>query len=232
MLKIGVIRGIAKKSEILSGKLNIYTGISLNNKWCNKENINAYILWGSEHTKEKFGIVIADTLHAINYEVRSNYSSQAAIRKALHEGDKFLKIISEILEELTEDQRNKIEIIRWEDVRKDQYYKKVSPFFLQEFKTNSLFKKDIRDIVRGFVSKLDQPKTSEEKIERLCLYVIDEFPELMNGFTHKGIHYTCHIYPSDAELLRLIEKIQKREIYAEFHEKNKIGNNVFLELHK
>jgi len=65
--KIGIIRGASEK-KVKSKKFNIYLGISLHNKWFTKNNMKESILWGLKHTKKRFGLVIADTLQAINYE--------------------------------------------------------------------------------------------------------------------------------------------------------------------
>jgi len=205
-------------------------GISLNNKWFTRENLKEYILWGLEHTKEKFGVEIADTLQAINYRISSKYTKQAAIRKGLREGDKFVEIINEILKELPKDKRKKVDVIRWEDIKKDELYKTSLPIFQKEFKTNQEFKEEIRKVVIAFSKRLDQPVMKEEKIEGLCEYVIEELPELLNGFSYNNTYYSCFLYPSDALLLQLIEKIQNKEIFLELHDKLNIKNNVFVEL--
>ena len=85
--EIGVVRG-GKKEEIIAKKFNIYSGISLNNKWFTKENIREYILWGLEHTKDNFAFLIADTLQIMNYIHKDNYSKEAAEKKAKKEGEK------------------------------------------------------------------------------------------------------------------------------------------------
>lgn len=227
--EIGAIRGSTAK-EVLSRKFNIYMGISLNNKWFTKENIKEYILWGLKHTKKRFCVVIADSLQAINYQARSRYSKQAAIKKALKEGDKFLGIIKEILGELSEEERRLVDVIRWDELKKDPFYSKALQIFLQEFKTNNSFREEIKKIVGGFAGRLEQPSASNERIEKLSLYVIEELPELLNGFTFKETYYSCFLYPYDGPLMRLIEKIQKKSIFPEIHDKLEIKNNVFVVL--
>lgn len=202
----------------------------MNNKWFTRENIKAYILWGLEHTKERLCVVISDTLQAINYQVRSKYSKQAAIRKSLREGDNFFEIITGVLEELSKEKRELIDIIRWNDVKKDIAYKIAFPIFLKKFETNSEFKSEIKQIIKDFASKLDQPSMREEKIDRLGMYVIEELPELMNGFTFGGTYYNCLLYPFDGLLVQLIEEIQKKEKFPELHDELKIKSNVFVEL--
>ena len=122
--KIGIIRGASEK-EVKSKKFNIYLGISLHNKWFTKNNMKESILWGLKYTKKRFGLVIADTLQAINYENKDKYSKKSAIKKALKEGEKIHEILKEILFELPKQNRKKIDIIHWEDVKKDHFFKKL-----------------------------------------------------------------------------------------------------------
>jgi len=67
----------ATKKEIKEKGFNIFVAISLGNKWFSKENLKEYILWALKQTKsKKLIIIIADGLHAINYEVRNTYIRQ------------------------------------------------------------------------------------------------------------------------------------------------------------
>ena len=70
IMKIKKIFNTTKK-EIESKKFNIFIGISLGNKWFTKENLQEYLNWALENTKEKVLILIADKIHIINYNVRN-----------------------------------------------------------------------------------------------------------------------------------------------------------------
>ena len=226
--KIGVVRrGI--KEEVLKKKFNIYLGISLNNKWFTKENIREYILWALKYTKSNVGVLVVDTLQSINYQVRSKYSEKAAIKKSLKEGDKIINIIKEIVLELPSERRKNIEIIRWDDITSDINYKLTLPLFVEEYNNNPKFRDEIKTAVQSFTENLPG-EFSEEKIEKLGLYVINEMPELANGFTFNGTHYNCFIYPQDSLVTQLVEKIQKKEISLELYNKTNIGGNIFVEL--
>lgn len=166
VVEIGVVRGGSIKS-VLSQQYNIYLGVSLNNRWFTQENMRKSIIWGLAHTKERFGIVIVDTLQAINYEVRDKYSPQASLRKALKEGDKFVWVINKILEELSTQERAKVDIIRWEIMKEDIFYKIAFPIFLKEFEKNIQFKNKIKEIIREFTTRAGKPDIEDQKIERL-----------------------------------------------------------------
>ena len=226
--KIGVIRGASEK-EVKSKKFNIYVGISLGNKWFTKTHIKEYILWALKYTKEKVGILIADRLHAINYEVRNKETPEKSIKRAVKEGDKFREMIKEIISELSKEQKKKIQILRWKDVKKDKFNKEFIPFFLKEFKRNEEFRSTILKIVEGFLKK-DSKRFNQKEKEKLCGYILLELPELLHGFTFNKTYYNCYIYPVDMPLGRMIEKIQNKELFPHFHKKLNIKNNILVEL--
>jgi tRNA-dependent cyclodipeptide synthase len=226
--EIGVVRGSTE--EIVKARnFNIYLGISLGNKWFTKEHIKEYMLWALEYSRGRVGVVVADSLQAINYQYRDNYSREAALKRALRYGDGFVSMIEEIISELPEKDGERIDVIRWADVKKDPNYNKTLTVFVSEFQQNKKFKNALVEIVRDFTKRLDR-EISEERAEKLCYYLLDELPELTNGFNIKGTYYNCFLYPEDALLLQFIEKLQKKEIFPEFHEKTSIKNNVFVQL--
>ncbi len=227
-LKIGVIRGATEK-EVKSKKFNLYIGISLGNKWFTKENIKKNILWCLKHTKDKLAILIVDTLHAINYEVRNKEKSDKAVRRAIKEGDKYEKIIKEIVSEIPESKKKKIEILRWEDVKEDPFNKEFIPFFFAEFKKNNEFREEVIKLVKGFTKK-DPKNFNKKEINKLCEYVLLELPELLHGFDYGGTHYNCYTYPFDSPLTRMVEKIQNKKLFPYFHNRIGIQKNVFVEL--
>ena len=129
---LGVIRG-ATEQEVLSKKFNIYVGISLGNKWFTKDHIKEHLLWALKHTKERAGLLVADTLHAINYEVKEKKSVENARKKALRKGDEMISILKEIIKELPKEQQSKVDIIRWDDVKANDYYKDFLSTITKEY---------------------------------------------------------------------------------------------------
>lgn len=142
-MKIGIVRGGATKEEVLSKKFNVYMGVSLGNRWFqNKNNLKEYILWGLAHTKERFAIEIADTLQAINFQYRDGYSANAARRKALKEGDEFVKIFKEILAELPPKDAARVDVIRWDEITANEDYRKKVAACKNFFETNKEFREE------------------------------------------------------------------------------------------
>ena len=225
--KVGVIRGTTL-NEIKKKKFNIYVGISLGNKWFTKENIKNSLLWCLKYTKDRAGLLIGDTLHAINYEVRNGMSPEKARSKALKKGDEMEEILKEIINELPPKQKKKVDIIRWDDVKSLQFNKKFLQILYKEYETNSLLRKEIIKIVDFYLSK-DRKFSKEQKL-KLGTYVIEEMPELLNGFNYNGIYYNCYTYPYDGLLNQMIEKIQNKKLLPKLHKKLDIKNHVFVEL--
>lgn len=56
------------KGEVSLRKFNIFIGISLGNKFFSRKNLSEYISWALENTREEVVVLIADDLHAINYD--------------------------------------------------------------------------------------------------------------------------------------------------------------------
>lgn len=230
MTEIGAVRNVNIK-DVLAKKYNLYMGISLGNKWFTKEHMRDYIKWGLQYTKERFAIQIAETLNAINYEIQSSYTKSRALKKAISEGDKVKAIIDSLLKELPQEQKDKIAIVRWEDVKNDLYYKVNYEVFQREFELNFEFRDTIKEIVREVIAKAGK-KYLDEKITKLSSYVLDEFPELINGFSYNGILYNCWFYPQDGPLSQLVEDIQKKRKFSNiFGQLQLIGKgNGFIEL--
>ena len=226
--RVGVIRG-STEQEVKSKKFNLYVGISLGNKWFTKEHIREHLLWCLKYTKDRVALLLADTLHAINYEIRNKDSPEKAKQRALKKGDEMVLIFKEIIKELPKDQQKKIDIVRWEDIKKNTETRKMLPFLYKEFNENSVFREKILDIVKSFI-EYTKDKFNEQDLNSLARYVLEELPELFNGFFYEGTYYNCYTYYEDGPLHQFVEQIQKKELFPEFHKKLNIKNNIFVEL--
>jgi len=229
--KVNIIRGKATIDEIKAKKFNIYLGISLGNKWFTKENIKEYLIWALKYTKEKVGVLVADTLHSVNYEVRNNISPEKAKTKAIKQGDGICKIIQEVIGEFSKEDQEKIIIIRWDEIVNTKTNEKSKKIFEKKFKEDPKFKEGILRIIREYTSHDKQKKFSDAEIEKLATYILNELPEILHGYEIKGVYFNVYIYPQDSILSEFVDKIQKKEIFPELH--NQIENidaNTFVEL--
>ena len=227
-LKLGVIRG-ATEVEVKSKKFNIYLGISLGNKWFSKNNTREHLKFALKYAKDRVGLVVADTLHAINYEVRDRISYEKAIKKSFKKGTEFIEMLKELIGELPEKERKVIDIIRWEDVKKDRLYKKILPIVKKEFKNNRKFKEAILAIIWEHI-KLEKREFSEKELERFGDYLLEELPEVLNGFIFKNTYYNCYLYPYDTKFTQFIADLQNGKIFAKVSKKIIDKHNVFVEL--
>ena len=228
MVKVGVIRGASEK-EVKSKKFNLYVGVSIGNKWFTDENIKNQIIWCLKYSKNKIAILLGDSLHAINYEVRNRMPPEKAYQRAINEGNKYIHRINNIISKLSKRDQSRIFIVRWDDVKKDTFNKEFIPFFYREFERNKDFNREIKKIVLSF-TKTEVKSFSNKEVDKLCEYILQELPELLHGFTYKRTYYNCYTYPFDNLLTQLVEKIQKKEIFPHFHKKLGIKRNVFVEL--
>jgi len=226
--KIKVIRK-ADSSEILNKEHNIYLGISLGNKWFTKENMREYLHWALKYTKKRVAFLVADTLHAINYEVRNNETPEKARKRAIRMGDKMISVIKELIEELPLKQQGLIDIVRWDSIDKSMEHVKMKEILYSEFKNNKEFREKILELVRTAINREKRDFTDEQLVS-LARYVLEELPEILNGFTYNGTYYDLYIYPDDSLLTKFTEQLQQKEIFPYLHAKLLIKNNIFVEL--
>ncbi len=102
------------EQDIKSKKFNIFIGISLGNKYFSTENTRKYILWALENTKDTILVLIADKIHALNYEIFNDYTRERALQVALRKGEEIERLIQKLVHSLPKDKQPLIKICRWE----------------------------------------------------------------------------------------------------------------------
>ena len=124
-MQVHKIRGGSKKS-FLNKEYNIAIGISLGNKWFTIENVIELTKFVLPYTKDFLVIYVADTLHAINIEVRNRKSKESAVTKAGKMGEEFISILKERLrDELSNEIIQKIYYKKWDDLVTESYREKL-----------------------------------------------------------------------------------------------------------
>ena len=210
------------KGDILNKKFNILIGISLGNKFFSKENMEAYIEWALDNTKEKIAILIPDKIHAINYEVKSNYSKMRADKVALKQGDKIRKICEEFINKLDKEKGSCIKILKWQDIETDVYNNGLKVINL-EFNSNSNFKNLIIEIVKENV--MDE-KLNLSDYEKLAMYVIGELPMLISGVEYEGELYDLLPYPDLSKIDYLTLDLQEGKNFPNITNNLKIKSKL------
>lgn len=215
-MKLHIIRG-GTLEELENKEYTIGVGISLGNKWFTVENILKLTKWSLNNTKDKVIVYVADSIHAINLEVRNNISFDIAHKKANEMGDKILSSVKERVDnDFSDEEKNKIIYVKWNEIVDYSYKEKVS-YLYGLYKNNIEFHNTIKTLVMSFISK-EEKEFSEKEISRLGEYIIEEIPEVICRVPMKGIICDAFVYPYDGELVQFTEKIQKGEIFPEIKE--------------
>ena len=125
-MELGITRG-GSKQDLLDKKYRIAVGISLGNKWFTPANIVEATKWSLAHTKDLVIVYVADTIHAINLEVRNRISSEKALRIAKEKGEALLQEVKAELKEVeSNDDFNRIHFTTWDGLLTESYREKVS----------------------------------------------------------------------------------------------------------
>lgn len=227
-MKLYSVRG-GSKEELEAKEYNIGIGISLGNKWFTPENILEQIRWAFQYTREKVIVYVADSIHAINLEVRDRITYERALVKAKDKGEKILEEVKKLVDQLPDEQKKMILYARWDEIVGDSFKNKL--FFLDNlYENDTPFRQAIENTVRGFLLK-ENRHFSEEQIHKLGKYVVAELLELLNRMEMKGTICDAYAYPHDTEVTRLVEDIQGGKIFPEI--KDRIMDTkpkVFLEV--
>ena len=212
------------KKEVENKKFNIWIGISLGNKYFTKRNIKEYILWALEHTKEDVAILIADKIHAINYQIRNHYTKQRALQVALRKGQEIKQSVSKIIKQLPKEQQDKTSVLLWQDIESNKEYKSAKKSILQEFNTNSLFHKKIVEISKeNIVSKFN-----DEEVEKLSSYVLNELPIFIKGIRYKKKIYDLIPYPGLGKIDELTIDLLQGTTFPELTRKLKVTHKIAI----
>jgi tRNA-dependent cyclodipeptide synthase len=210
------IRG-GSKEDLETKAYNIGVGISLGNKWFSIENILELTKWALEHTKEYTVIYMADSIHAINLEVRKKISAEKAKEQALDMGTMLMAQIKKAVSEtFSVKDQERIHFAHWDDIADSTYQKKVR-YLYNLYETDLSFRNAIELIVRDYVAK-EERKFKEEDIRKLSTYLLEELPEHMNRVSAGAFVYDAFAYPSDSGTVQFVEKVQKGEIFPEIKE--------------
>jgi len=210
--------------DIEAKKFNIFIGISLGNKYFSREHIKSYLLWALENTKEKVAVLIPDKIHSVNYEVRSRYTKERALKTAVKEGEKVREIIKDILNDLSKQKRDSVEILKWEDIETTEHKERVL-ILNEEFNKNEQFKNSIIEIVK---ENIQSEKITHSDYEKLASYPLEELPMLVNGIGYKGISYELLPYPGISKIDYLAIGLQEAKIFPELSKRLKIRTKLKL----
>lgn len=207
------------KEALEAKEYNLGVGISLGNKWFTVPNIIELIRFSLAYTRRDVIVYVADSIHAINLEVRKRIKYEKALKIAENMGKDLLRLVEkEVKNTFSPSEIEKVHYVNWNEIASDLYKRKVD-YLYNLYNTNPDFKNYLQDIVKGYLSKETSPRTfAEEEVNRLAMYIIEELPEQMCRIPLGKYECDAFVYPYDGTIVELSEKIQNGEIFPEIKE--------------
>lgn len=206
-MELHSIRG-GTNEELENKTYTIGVGISLGNKWFTPENIVESIRWALDNTKDVVVVYVADTIHAINLEIRNRISHEKALKEVTKSRTDLYAKVQEVG---MFDSR--VVFATWDDLTDDKFKEKVKVTY-DFYDTNPDFKNHIYSLVRSYTSK-EARKFSDADIHHFGKYLVEEIPEIINRVPIKGLIVDAYTYPYDNDTSKLAEQIQRGEIFPE-----------------
>lgn len=221
------------KEEVEAKKFNIWIGVSLRNKYFSKENIEKYLSWAIENTKESVLVVIADRIEAINIEVLDNYTKLRAFKVALRRGDEKEKEIEDIVSRFPEEKRKLIKVIRWREIANTKYHDYRIEVLFEEFRKHGEFYDKLIAMAKNHWYNGAHTLTTE-RLKKLAEYYLYEIPLFLNGAKYGGLPekggktYLLQIYPGLGEFDDFLIDLQDGKSFPELTKKLKITNKFAM----
>ena len=216
-MELHSIRG-GTKEDLETRKYNIGIGISLGNRWFTVENIIGLIRWALPRARENVIVYVADSIHAINIEVRKEVSHKRALEIANQMGTEILSKVKEEAEKvLSSEDTVKLRYVKWDEIA-DKAYKEKTKYLYALYDVDETFRETLRSIVRDFVSK-EPLKFKEKEIDRLAHYIIEELPEQITRVQMAGMSCNAFAYPYDGAISELAEDIWNDKKFPNIKEK-------------
>jgi len=154
-------------------------------------------------------ILLVDSLNRFNinaFEIRrfgasyTDVQDQKCRKKALERAEEYLQAIQTELNLLEDvNAKNKIKLIRWDDIQDNQYEAQID-IVERHYQTNAVLKQKIDAIAEGFIRlRLPQAKSIEQRLPFMVKYITQEMPILVTGHSWEGMHHSLLVYPTDGE---------------------------------
>lgn len=207
---------------------NIFIGISIGIKPLTEQMVKTYIKWSLSNSKDKVAILIADEIARYDYKIFSHYGERKSLNRALREGNKVASFFEDVVKELNVSDRNRIEIIKWNDIKTSRL-EQLTKILRNEYKTNRSF----RDYIIGFLKNYAQRRgkqLTDEQYDFLSEYVISELPTLLDGIRYKGANYKLLLYPTliNSGMSEFVEKIQNENVFSNLKKRINLNGKTIL----
>jgi len=213
------------EEKITQKEHSIFVGVSLGNSFFDKENLENYIRWALQHTRDRIAVFIPDELEAINIHFKDRKSMGRSLSRAKKKGKHVREFVEHIRETVPVEQGELIDILHWEDVGDSEKYRNNQGIIQEVFQEDKGKENGFHSEVQGFVDRFlnnSGKQLSETRKEGLCQYFLEEFSVLVGGLEHclkSRTHvYELLPYPILDDVQRLIIDIQNNERFPIFKE--------------
>lgn len=159
-------------------------------------------------------VMIADDLADINYQVLSDYSAPAALRRARRDGDKHLASWQEAVKRLPSADAERVRFVRWPEVLTGDYQRQVE-VVQEEFNAEGQLRSFVLGMVKSHTESLNR-NIDDERCLKLCEFIIEEIPSLLFGIVLNGVQYQLSLYPT--RTIPPIHLLLDQLRYADFYE--------------
>ena len=179
-----------------------YLGISLANPVFDEKNLNALLLWASEHFR-KCLVVIGDDLCRFNQKILYGFGDDEALNAARELGDVFIENNLAVFKQFDQDV---VQISRWADHIECDMYSKSSEQLESIFVNEPEFRSMIEIDAVSFVKRQKKHNTEfvvgdDEAINLCCQYLLEEIA-VFSVLSQQG--WRVELYPG-SELNVLVE---------------------------
>ena len=213
-------------SEVQEKKHNIWVVFSISNKKFTPENIEALIRFALKYTTEKILIWIPGRMQATNYYYFDNLRRSEALKKSFEDEDRFKRIVKDILDALSEEERNKISVAGYDDICTPRYIMQREVFF-RAFADQDAFYDAVIQIAQEIMIARGRT-VDRKKAEAIAIYVLRELPLFVDGVqtTHQNDVYSLIPYPGSGKLDQLEMDIIEGNKFSELTKKLNLQNKV------
>ena len=154
-------------------------------------------------------ILLVDSLNRFNinaFEVKrfgTSYTPEQDAKcrnKAIERADEYWNAIKAEIDNLEDDAaKEKIKLIRWDDIQDSKYEAQIK-IVENHYEKNPILKEKIDTIAEGFIRlRLPQAKSVSQRLPFMVKYITQEMPILVTGHLWQGRHHSLMVYPTDGE---------------------------------
>lgn len=139
---------------------------------------------------QKVTILVCDEINQFEQYIGSKMSSGRAYRLAMQAGDAAIAVIEEALSQF--DERDRVEIIRWKDIRDEKYESLLEVLKMNQHQLQGDLNKSSAFYIQR---RLPGVEINQAKCDKFTEYTMHELPVQLRGFRYKGEDFKTIWHP-------------------------------------